>query len=164
MDNTQMDHEPELRPTARAILVDPDRRILMMHFRFPSGVEFWATPGGALEGDETHEAALIRELEEECGLSGLTPQAEVWTREHVFQLRGKWFRQQERFYFFEVEPFELSPTFDEAALAAEGIVGYRWWRIDELRASGEDFAPRRLADLLEDLLRELPSAPIDAGI
>ena len=51
-------------------LVDADRRVLIA--QRPQGKTFaglWEFPGGKLEPGETPEAALIRELDEELGIS-----------------------------------------------------------------------------------------------
>jgi 8-oxo-dGTP diphosphatase len=55
---------------AACALVDPDRRVLIA--QRPEGKMFpglWEFPGGKLEEGETPEVALIRELEEELGIS-----------------------------------------------------------------------------------------------
>ncbi len=54
---------------AAVALVDPDGRVLLAER--PEGkpmAGLWEFPGGKLEGDETPEACLIRELEEELGV------------------------------------------------------------------------------------------------
>ena len=60
--------ELRIRPAARAIVLDPDDRILLVRFQFPHGT-FWATPGGGIEPGETPEEAVRRELAEEAGLT-----------------------------------------------------------------------------------------------
>jgi hypothetical protein len=43
--------------------------------------------------------------------------------------------------------------------------GFRWWAVDEIQASSDQFAPRRVGALLTELLqRGAPDEPIDAGI
>jgi 8-oxo-dGTP pyrophosphatase MutT (NUDIX family) len=56
------------RDAVRALILDPDERVLLVRFVHPkTGAEFWTTPGGGLEPDEDPEAALRRELREETG-------------------------------------------------------------------------------------------------
>jgi 8-oxo-dGTP diphosphatase len=56
-------------PVAAAILIDPDKRILLA--QRPAGkpmAGLWEFPGGKIEPGELPEAALVRELEEELGI------------------------------------------------------------------------------------------------
>jgi 8-oxo-dGTP pyrophosphatase MutT (NUDIX family) len=153
---------PELRVAARAVVLDPDDRILLVLFRSPdSGDEWWATPGGALDPGETHEDALRRELLEEAGISADIGSC-IWLREHVFTWAGRYIRQVERFYIVRVESPEVSP---QADLAAESVHALRWWTLDELERTPDELAPRRLAPLLRELLECGPPAePVDAGV
>ena len=66
--------ELRIRPAARAIVLDPDDRILLVRFVFPDGT-FWATPGGGIEAGEAPEDAIRRELLEETGLVGASRSA-----------------------------------------------------------------------------------------
>lgn len=59
-----------LLPIVAAALVDEDNRILIQ--RRPPGKQMarlWEFPGGKIETGETPEAALVRELEEELGIT-----------------------------------------------------------------------------------------------
>ena len=57
---------PALREAARAIVLDPDDRVMLL--RYDENPGFWATPGGSLEPGETPSQAVIRELREELGV------------------------------------------------------------------------------------------------
>jgi 8-oxo-dGTP pyrophosphatase MutT (NUDIX family) len=154
--------QPLRRVAARALVLDPDDRLLLVYFRGPNtGEEWWATPGGGLDPGETHEDALRRELLEEAGIEA-EPGPCIWTREHVFHWAEHYIRQVERYYLVRVDSAEIAPQLD---LAAEDVHGIRWWSLAELEASDETFAPRRLAALVRDLLDAGPPAePIDAGV
>ncbi len=154
-----------LRQAARAVVLDPADRILLVRFEFPART-VWATPGGGLDPGETHEQAIVRELAEEAGLAGFELGPWIWTREHVFPFEnGLWDGQVERYMLVRTEEFEPAPRFTEAELAAEYVTGIRWWTQAELAASDAVFAPRRLPELVAALLRDgAPEEPLDAGV
>ncbi len=154
-----------LRDAARAVVLDPDDRILLVRFAFPHAV-VWATPGGGVEPGETHEQAIVRELAEEVGLDEVELGPWIWTREHVIPfLDGNWDGQVERFVLVRTHRFEPEPRFTPEQLAAEYVTGLRWWTPAELAASEELFAPRRLPELVVALLRDgPPGEPADVGV
>lgn len=154
-----------MRDAARAVILDTDGRILLVRFEFPDR-QVWACPGGGLEPGESHEDALRRELREEVGLEVEDVGPCVWTRTHVIPfLDGRWDGQVERFFLVEVDPFEPVPLLGLEQLRAEFVTGLRWWSPDELAASREIHAPRRLPQLVADLRDSgRPPAPIDAGV
>ncbi|HZH03735.1 MAG TPA: NUDIX domain-containing protein [Myxococcaceae bacterium] len=158
--------EPPLpRIAARAIVLDPQARVLLVQFRPRGGEPFWATPGGALEGDETHEAAVVRELAEETGLREYQIGPCVWFREHVFTFNGIRVNQKERYFLIHTGSPALNPSFSEEQLRAEGVHGLRWWTIPELESSPERFAPTRFPSLLRVLIENgAPTAPFDCGV
>ncbi|HWG56327.1 MAG TPA: NUDIX domain-containing protein [Gaiellaceae bacterium] len=157
--------EPRLRQAARAVVLDPDDRILLVRFEFPKG-GVWATPGGGVDEGETHESAIARELEEEVGLTEVELGPWIWTRTHVFPFEsGLWDGQQERYVVVRTAAFEPAPRFTVEQLAAEHVTAIRWWTQAELAESRAVFAPRRLPQLVAALLRDgPPPAPIDAGV
>jgi len=55
-----------LVPSVSALIYDDDGRILLVRH---SNGGVWATPGGAIEPDETPQDAVVRELWEETGLT-----------------------------------------------------------------------------------------------
>jgi 8-oxo-dGTP diphosphatase len=154
-----------LRQAARAVVLDPADRILLVRFEFPRGT-VWATPGGGIDEGESHEQAVARELEEEAGLVGFELGPWIWTRTHVFPFEnGLWDGQVERYVLVRTDPFEPLPRFTVEQLAAEYVTAIRWWTQDELAASDAVFAPRRLPELVAALLRDgPPGEPVDVGV
>jgi ADP-ribose pyrophosphatase YjhB (NUDIX family) len=144
-------------------VLDPDDRILLVRWvNEEHGVDVWLTPGGGLDAGEDPAAGLRRELREEAGLESFEAGPTIWTRRHVLPWRGGTIEQRETFVLVRVPRFDVAPMPDHAV---EGIEGIRWWTADEIEASSQTFAPRRLAALLRELLESgPPPEPIDAGV
>jgi 8-oxo-dGTP pyrophosphatase MutT (NUDIX family) len=161
----RMEDEPGLptrdapleREAARVLLLDAaDRVLLVAHL--PGGRRVWTAPGGGLEPDEDHRAAARRELDEELGLEA-DPGPWVWSRTVTFPFRGVWLRQRERWYLVRAD---VDAT--EAPLIDAGTDEARWWTLEELDATDEVLAPRRLTEHLTALLAEgPPDEPADVG-
>ena len=161
------DNEAIPRPAARVLLCDGEGRILMFKARFEGrGRHFWITPGGGLNDGETHLEAAARELWEETGLRYAdVPLQCVWTRSHTFEFRGRLIDQQERYYLLRVDEVPEITYENWEEDERNDLVEHRWWTVEEIEASGEDFVPRRLAMLLGALLRDgAPPEPFDVGI
>jgi 8-oxo-dGTP pyrophosphatase MutT (NUDIX family) len=157
--------EPVARPAARVLLVDPARRVLLLRcLDAETDYTWWITPGGGLGEGESHEEAARREVFEETGLQDLGLGPCVWVREHVFPWRGRRYRQRERFFLARVTVFEpRAALFTEEEV--EIVREHRWWTADEIEASPEVFAPRRLGSLLREILAEgPPPEPVDVGL
>ena len=154
-----------LRDAARAVVLDSDGRILLVRFEFPDR-HVWACPGGGLEPGESHEDALRRELREEVGLEIEDVGPCIWTRTHVIPfLDGRCDGQVERYFRVVVDRFEPVPVLSIDQLRAEFVTDQRWWSADELAASNEIHAPRRLPQLVADLRATgRPPVPIDTGV
>ncbi|HEU0248750.1 MAG TPA: NUDIX domain-containing protein [Gaiellaceae bacterium] len=155
--------DARLRDAVRAVVLDPDDRVLLVRFEFPDWTG-WATPGGGVHAMETDEEAIRRELAEETGLEAFELGPLVWTRTHVFEL-GKWNGQFERYYFVRAPRFDPTPHLTWDQLNAEYVTAVRWWTSDELEAADSRFAPSRLPLLVRELLLHGPPAePLDVGV
>ncbi len=154
------------RRAIRAVLLTPEGRMLLMHAQEPlSGVRVWFAPGGGMEGDETPEECLRREIREETGLvlDGIGPQ--IWWRRHAFSWNGEWLDQHEEFHLVRVEEFAPDTRTNPSAVELMSFLQFRWWTADEIAASDETFVPLTLAEHLRALLTDGPPAePVDVGV
>ena len=158
--------ELRIRPAARAIVLDPDDRILLVRFVFPTGKTFWATPGGGIEEGESSVEAVRRELVEEAGLEGVDVGPVVWTRLHIVPfIGGLYDGQHEQYHLVRTPPFTPAPRLSIEQLRAEYVFELRWWTLANLDEANETFAPSRLPELIRDLVvNGAPLVPIDAGV
>jgi 8-oxo-dGTP diphosphatase len=146
-------------------VIDPDDRILLVRFEFPTRT-VWATPGGGIEPGESAEDALRRELAEETGLTSIEVGPVLWTRLHIVPfIGGQWDGQREQYHLVRTAAFTPKPRHSWEQLNAEYVFELRWWALGQLSEAAEVFAPRRLPELFGTLLRDgPPPEPIDAGV
>lgn len=159
-----------IRRAVRGAVLDPQDRIMLVRFEFPT-VTVWATPGGGQEPGEDDDATLRRELDEELGLHVDEIGPHIWTRTHVIPfLDGRWDGQRDHIYLVRAPAgFTPAPSLTWEQLRAERLHELRWWTAAELAAAGDDrirFAPRRLPALVAELVRDgVPAAaPVDVGV
>lgn len=155
--------ETRVRSTARALLVTPEREVLLVRFAVPAiGRHFWITPGGGIEPGETEREAAAREVAEETGLAGAAIGPAVWTRSVPIPWMKPPYTQHEIYFWVPTPRFEPSAAGIPTDAERREIEAYRWWTLAEIDASKERFAPRRIGALLRDLLENgAPPAPID---
>jgi 8-oxo-dGTP pyrophosphatase MutT (NUDIX family) len=152
-----------LRDAARVVLLDASGRVLLMRWRLQTGASIWITPGGGLDPGESHAQAALRELAEEVGLRGVELGPWIWSREHVLRWNGRDILQRERFHLVRVEGHEVDRSGNDAN-ELRVIEEIRWWTVEDIAASGEDFSPGGLPDLLAPLLAgRLPAEPLELG-
>jgi 8-oxo-dGTP pyrophosphatase MutT (NUDIX family) len=147
---------PALREAARAILLDPDDRVMLLRYDENGG--FWATPGGSLEPGETPREAVVRELREELGVGHVDLGPHLATRTKDHQVAGRDVRQAERYYLARVRPENVDP---QSAANPDNIQEWRWWSLAELTATSQTVYPAELTGLLRGILASgPPPAPL----
>ena len=154
-----------IREAVRALVLDPQDRVLLVRFEFPDAGTRWALPGGGLEPGESDHEALRRELAEEVGLAGAEIGPQVWTRLHVFPfIDGRHDGQRERIYLVRCSAFEPRPRLTWEQLNAECVFEVRWWHPAELH-DALPLVPAALRDHLATLRRDgPPPQPVDVGV
>ena len=74
----------------------------------------WGFPKGHLERGEMPEAAALREVAEETGLTGLALRGPIETIDWYFRFRGRLVHKICYFYLMETDQAETSPQREEA--------------------------------------------------
>lgn len=153
------------RPTARILLVDDHHRILLFHGQGPTKNpdSAWFTPGGGVQEGEDLAVAAARELREETGLE-VDPES---LGQVVATSEGHWIAHDDTIYYatdsyFLLRVPELTVNIEKMEELERSLLNtYRWWSVDELKASTDRLVPTNLPTLLEPLLKgELPDEPI----
>jgi len=102
----------------------------------------WDLPKGKLEKGEDPEIAAYREIEEECGISGMHIIAKITETYHTYEMNGKLFLKQNYwFYFIYKGDKHLVPQTEEDISVA------KWMKISGLK----EFESDSYASILEVL-------------
>lgn len=76
--------------------------------------EFWDIPKGHIEKGETSEIGALREVEEECGISGMSIERKICTTYHTYELEGRQILKSTDWYLMKYNGSEiLKPQTDE---------------------------------------------------
>lgn len=119
------------RPNVAAVLRRPDGRVLIgQRSDYP---ECWQWPQGGLDGDESPEEAVRREIREETGITAETYRIVARTGPHRYDFPGgpdrRGYDGQEQTYFLCELTSATTPTFERDATCGE-FLAVRWvpWR------------------------------------
>lgn len=140
-----------VRPAGKVILLDGDGRTLLFRGGDPArpgAGTWWFPPGGGVEGDETIEECARRELREETGLDVDDLGPVVHERRVVFEFDGGWIDARESYFLVRVATSAVL-TDGWTAQERQVVAEYRWWSLDELRATDETVFPEALIEILE---------------
>lgn len=152
------------RRTARAILMDPEERVLLFEFHLPAGFIsdapriFWATPGGAIEEGEDVISALRREVDEETGIQGYDVGPELFHGSNELTLNGVPTRTLERFFLVRSAVSSLGTT-AWTDVEKQVMRRHKWWPLSELKVTTETVFPPRLGYWIETVLRQGTAEP-----
>ncbi len=93
----------------------------------------WDLPKGKIEENETVEEAAVREVEEECGLSGIQIINLLTTTFHCYEAFGKkWLKETTWFVMENLGESTLTPQKEE------GITEVKWIGVGQLQATLKD--------------------------
>ena len=153
---------PMDRPSSRVILFDERDRVLLFRVHDPHRPDrepVWITPGGGLEGDESHDECARREVLEETGIDGVELGPCVWQREVTWLWGKTWIRGIEEYFVGRTTRADVSNHL-QLEHEIEFLAEHRWWTLDELRAAHERILPDGFAELVAPLMAgDFPTAP-----
>jgi 8-oxo-dGTP pyrophosphatase MutT (NUDIX family) len=146
------------RRVVRLVVLDARGAVLLLHIRDVSNPEFgtcWELPGGGMEDGESYVDAAIRELREETGIN-ISPDRvspPTWRRDVSYPYRGA--RRLQHEVIVTVRLNAVAPAVESSQrvdFEEEDLFGFRWWAVDDVVGSEQQFYPRQLPTLLPRFL------------
>jgi 8-oxo-dGTP pyrophosphatase MutT (NUDIX family) len=140
------------------VVVDSQGKVLLFHTKDPTYPElgtWWELPGGGIEDGESYREAAVRELAEESGIVVGGPAVGVpnWRRRASFRYRGKRYLNAEVVVTVRLEVAEPAVVGDgRVGFEDEDYFGFRWFTVEELVASQDQFYPGQLPKLIVPFL------------
>jgi 8-oxo-dGTP diphosphatase len=114
----------EATPAVGAVVLAADGRVLLVKRGRPPKVGAWTLPGGHVEPSESFEAAIVREVREETGLT-VEPRLALG----VVRVVGEGFR-------YDIHEFLCDVQGPADPVAGDDAADARWAEVSELAALG----------------------------
>ena len=120
-------------PAAGGLVINDDQSLL-----FIKRLGVWDLPKGKIEKRETPEDAAVREVEEECGVSGLNIIKQLDSTFHIY--RSPYLKFPNNLVLKETMWFLMSCERQQSLVpqVEENIEEVRWFAIDELKEVREN--------------------------
>ena len=146
-----------IRHNSRVLLINEQNELLLMRVQLPTH-SFWCTIGGGTEFGETAEMAVKREAREEIGFDedDIQWKKAVWYGEHVMERKGVPTLHKETFVLGRTSRTQINNAgmTDEER---EVVQQFKWWSLEELRATNEFIVPPSIIRHLVPIMRgEIP--------
>ena len=136
-----------LRVRAAGIILNDKKELLLVLHKNPyTGDMWWTFPGGGLEGRESAEEAVVREVKEECGLC-CTPGRLIYVREFLGQEEDV--HHVELFFTAEVEHCNIIKGTDPE-LTQQYIIETRFLSRKEIAEAEAEIYPEILRNSFWD--------------
>lgn len=107
-----------LKPITAAggVVLNENDELLMIHRR-----GFWDLPKGKAEAGETITETAIREVEEECGIQGLSIVSDPFSTYHVYEEKGQTILKESIWFRMATTEQSLTPQTEEDIEQAEWV-------------------------------------------
>lgn len=132
----------EARPAARLVCLDPEDRVLLLHWRDPyDGYRLWEPPGGGVEPGETPYDAVLREWAEETGLPvpEIVGEPTLVGRDVIFN--GSRGLVDEVFYLGRLPTAGIPRVDDATAMEQDTYLGHAWVPYGDLTGLDDPMEP-----------------------
>lgn len=109
----------------------------------------WDLPKGKLDKGEKKDVAALREVEEECGISGHSIRKELPSTWHCYEHKGEWVIKVTYWYIMDYPGTSIPKPQEE-----EGITKVEWRELNQVDDILENTFPS-IIDCLENLRKEI---------